>query len=522
MSLADRFFENAERYPERPALRVAGTEYSYGTLAELALQIAGRIAGVTTPGTRAVGLMAHRSVDAYAGVLGILRAGLAYMPLSPRFPPRRNAIMLDRSRVESVVIDPDRLAEFLPVLQSCDPPLNLIVLDSKDTGELVGQVPELRIAGPGDPPPRPGSSGDDLAYIMFTSGTTGGPKGVGITHTNALTYVHNLTRRLDFAPSDRFSQTFDLTFDLSVHDLFVCWSVGGCLCVLPEKDLALPGNFIKRQKITSWFSVPSMAGLLNRMRMLKPNVFRDLRFSLFCGEGLPAALAEAWQRAAPQSLLENLYGPTEATIAFTAYRWTKDQPGQASENGLVPIGQAWGGQLTAIVDESLRPVPAGASGELLLAGAQVAPGYLDDPEETAQRFVTLELQGEAVRWYRTGDLAREDPEVGLIFLGRTDTQIKVKGHRIELAEVEQAVREAVGADFAVALPWPVGPDGVGGVVAFVAACSRSLDSALELVAQQLPPYMVPSRLIEVDRLPLNANGKIDRSALRARLEEEEQ
>jgi len=286
-----------------------------------------------------------------------------------------------------------------------------------------------------------------------------------------------------------------------------------------------PARYVVDAKLTVWFSVPSTALLMQQTQALLPNAFPGLRWSLFCGEALPTAVAEAFAAAAPASEVENLYGPTELTLACTVYRLPREpEAGERDAADVVPIGAPYPGMEARVVDEALREVPPGGSGELVMTGPQLALGYWDDPERTAAAFVTLPESGsgpgDSRTFYRTGDLVRRPVgDEPLRFLGRLDTQIKLRGYRVELGEIEAVLRQESGLPVAVALGWPLAAaGGAEGVVAFIEDASVDVDALLERVAQRLPSYMVPRRVEVVDAFPLNTNGKIDRNALRARLE----
>ncbi|HWE81809.1 MAG TPA: AMP-binding protein, partial [Gaiellaceae bacterium] len=364
--------------------------------------------------------------------------------------------------------------------------------------------------------PKPVDPGSP-AYVLFTSGSTGHPKGVLVAHQNVAALVDASVERFEIAETDRFSQMFDTTFDLSVFDMFVAWERGACVVCPPPKALLSPARFVRENELTVWFSVPSVALFAKRLGALAPGSFPSLRWSLFCGEPLPAELAATWAAAGPQATLENLYGPTEATVFCSAYRWDPSTSPAECVNGIVPIGAPVPGTTMVVVDEELREVDAGCDGELVVGGRQVALGYLDEEERTAAAFVRLPARRGV--YYRTGDRVRRPERDGPIaFLGRRDEQVKVNGHRVELAEVEAALREAAQTEAAVALAWPRTEVGASGITAFVSDTQVTPVSMRRALAERLPPYMVPREITVLHRFPLTANGKLDRSALLQRLE----
>ena len=281
-----------------------------------------------------------------------------------------------------------------------------------------------------------------------------------------------------------------------------------------------PDRFIRERELTIWFSVPSVAVFLQRLGALQRRVFPSLRWSLFCGEALPAEIAEAWQSAAPNSTLENLYGPTEATIACTAYRWRPGLLDQARYQNLVPIGEPVGETSVIVADSDLREVGCGEEGELLVGGPQVTLGYLDDPARTATSFVVP--TGSDGAHYRTGDRVVRTTDGNLHYLGRMDEQVQIHGYRVELGEVEAAIRDVSGVLGAAAIAWPLSATGAGGIVAFVSS-SDALDvrGVRAMLEARLPPYMLPQEIRVLEDLPLNPNGKIDRKALYALMESAE-
>jgi acyl carrier protein len=324
---------------------------------------------------------------------------------------------------------------------------------------------------------------------------------------------------VEVQPQDRFSQTFELTFDLSVHDLFLCWENGATLVVASEKELRMPSAYIIEHGITCWFSVPSLAYQVRLQEDLVPGAFPSLRSSLFCGEALPTIVATEWAQAAPNSVVENWYGPTEATIACSRYILGAE----AIADDTVPIGKAFDAMELLVLDTDLTPLPQGEAGELFLAGAQVATGYLNDPEKTAASFVTLPDGKPA---YRTGDRAAFGDDGNVRFLGRVDNQVKVRGFRIELGEIEAALRSASSGLNAVALAWPGGAEIATSIVAALESEDIETAAIQAAISETLPDYMVPSMIFCVSEFPKNASGKVDRRGLgemlveRARVESE--
>lgn len=522
--LHDGFLDSVARFPTRPALHVNGEDISYSALFGDAQRIAAVIdsKGLQSPGSL-VAVFAYRSRSAFAGVLGALLSGNGYVPLNRTFPLERTRTMLTRSGCRSVVVDPESAGQLRDVLEGVESPMTLIFPDVNHSEALEREwLPHVAVGArdfevpPTWAPARP--SDNDIAYLLFTSGSTGMPKGVMVAHRNVVAFVDVMVARYGVTEEDRFSQMFDMTFDLSVFDMFVCWSRGACLCCPPRDILMKPIRFIQEQGLTVWFSVPSILVFMKRFGMLEEGSYPTLRVSLFCGEPLPVESARAWQQAAPGSIVENLYGPTELTIACTCYRWEGDSSEAESEMDVVPIGYPYPNMTVLVADENLEEVEPGAEGELLMAGPQVTLGYFEDPEKTQTAFVRP--PGRVETYYRTGDRVRRPLGDGPItYLGRVDFQVKIGGYRVELGEIESVVRKSGDFDSVVAVPWPVSASGADGVEVFVEDDKpEHLAQIQERVSRHLPFYMVPRKWHFVDKFPLNSNGKVDRGGLRAMLE----
>jgi amino acid adenylation domain-containing protein len=483
--LHERFLRGLARCADRPALRIGTETTSYQELHRQALTWAGSLGGART-----VGVLAGKTVTAYAGILGALYAGATAVPLHPDFPPARTRHMLELSAATAVIAD----ARGRAVLAGLG--------DEGPAVETVEPDPARTLARP-----RTSASPADTAYMLFTSGSTGRPKGVPISHGSLRHYFELLDARYDFTPDDVFSQTFDLNFDCAMFDLFCAWGCGGTLDVTPQTAyLDLPAH-LDAHGVSVWFATPSAISLVRRMGGLTPGALPGLRWSFFAGEALRAQDAADWQAAAPASTLENIYGPTELTVTVTGHRWDPAASPERCVNGLVPIGAVHEGHDHVLVDEDDRETPV--EGELLITGPQMSAGYLD-PADDAGRFV----QREGRRWYRTGDRVRRLADGELVYLGRLDSQVQVQGWRVELAEVEHVLRSYQGVEDAVTVGAST-PSGTELVVYYTGEPRPAAQFARAL-RELLPKGMLPRRYEHLAELPLNSNRKVDRKELTQR------
>lgn len=484
----ERALQSALEHPAREALRVGGESWSYDRLFGAAAAAAEGLGDGDAP----VGVFAARHASSYIGILGTLLAGgRAYVPLNCRFPPARNRKMAERSGMRTLLYGAEFESAVREILAGTD--IQGVRIDL-DAAPLSAQSWA----------PRP-SSYDEVAYILFTSGSTGEPKGVAIRHGSLAAYLEQAIAALKPSQDDRFSQTFDLTFDLSVHDMFVAWSAGAALCVPSLSELNDPAAFLQNHEITQWFCVPSLGYTIRQTGKLLPGAFPSLKVSLFCGEALPSDLARDWVAASPNGRTENWYGPTEATIACLRHD-VADDAGAA----VAPLGRPFPGVEAVVVDSDGRPVAPGETGALHLGGAQVAGGYLNDPERTARAFVAL--PGRAGRYYDTGDLASVR-DGAFHFHGRRDFQVKIRGYRVELGEIEAALRDQADGRNVTALTWPPGAPNATHVVAAIETPEPRPALDRKALGERLPDYMLPSSAFGVAPFPRNASGKVDRGAL---------
>lgn len=507
-------------YADLPFLDVNEEVFSYGQIGKECNSLAKEINRLAADDDRLVAVFGYRSKNTYVGIYGILFAGFAYMPLNPKDPAQRLGKRLKLSACKTLVLSEECVEAFEKIAEEVQK-LNVLCLDDTEKcRSLKEQFPnhnfifadefdesettEIKKAAP-----------NDLAYLLFTSGSTGIPKGVKVSQANVCAYAYYCIEHYEVSPSDKVSQAPDVTFDLSVHDLYISILAGASLCVVPENAGMAPAKFIKEKEITFWTSVPSVAMFMRRMRMLKPNSYPKVRCSIFCGEALPQKIAEVWQEAMPNAFVENTYGPTEATVAITNYAWDSEKSPAECENGIVPLGKPFPSQRVKLLNEDFQAVKDGKSGEICLAGSQVTLGYFKDVENTADKFVTLEDEPSTI-WYRTGDLGRINPENGILYyLGRIDDQIKIRGYRVELQEIDRVLREASKPNLAICVPVKGDAGTITKILGFVEG-SEDNDlrrEVLEACQSQLPEYMIPSEVNFVETIPVNANGKINRKGL---------
>jgi amino acid adenylation domain-containing protein len=516
------FLRSAARHPEALALWIGDRRRTYAEVEDRARRWASALGQAVGDRPGRVGIFAYRSEVSYVGVLASLFSGAGFVPLNRTFPAERTRRMIELADLDAIIVDQGPLPALRAALEGLPSPppvlfpegatpsslptgVRVVDRDSLDAVRPLSSLPEV--------------AGDDLAYLLFTSGSTGQPKGVPIAHANVDHFLRVNQARYRITPEDRLSQTFDQTFDLSVFDQFMAWGGGACVCPLQPMELLSPFGSVRSKGITVWFSVPSVAALLLKKGLLKPGSLPGLRRSLFCGEPLTRAIAEAWQAAAPDSIVENLYGPTELTIACSVYRWDPRRSPSECVDGVVPIGRVYETLHDLVVDEDLRPVADGEPGELCVAGPQTFAGYWRAPDRTAASTLRRHVPGHGERtFYRTGDRVRRSGDGHYLYVGRADHQVKVHGYRVELGEVEAALRRDSGVVEAVALGWPTEGGTAQGIIAFVSGRGVEPANLTDSVRGLLPTYMVPRAIHAVDAMPLNSNGKIDRIALRNWLE----
>ncbi len=492
------FEECAGASPEALAVICDGQRVSYGELNRRANRIAGFLRKSGIGPEQRVGICDERSVEMLAGILGILKAGGAYVPLDPSYPRERLAFLLEDSQAEFLLVR-ERLLSSLPEFAA-----RVLLLDSAASDE---DGEEMN--------PAPLAAADHIAYIIYTSGSTGRPKGVQVSHRNL---VHSTVARNRYhGEPGRQLLLASFSFDSSVAGIFWTLCFGGTLVLPPEGAQREPrwlAQFIAEHRITDYIGLPSVYRLL--LQEAEAGQLDSLRKVIVAGEVCPRELVMRQREELPGARLCNEYGPTEGTVWSTVF----DCTAACETQGTVPIGRAIEGTEIYLLHSRLGPVPIGVPGQLFLGGAGLARGYQGRPGLTAERFVPNPFGREpGSRLYKTGDLARRRPDGEIEFLGRTDEQIKIRGYRVELGEIEAWLQAHPVVDQAAVVVREETP-GNPQLVAFLVPAGQSahiseplLEEVRSYLRERVPDYMVPSswRLLQV--MPLTPNGKVDRRAL---------
>jgi amino acid adenylation domain-containing protein len=498
------------------ALEVGNKSYNYSELYKDVVKITNVISLLDkTINNSFIGILGDRSKNVYSGILSIIFSGNTYVPLNHSFPADRLSYMIDFSETNILILCEESIEIFCTFADKIKPIKILIVGTKSEKYKLENSfkqhtfyiLSDFTLANEIDFSKE--VDNNSLLYLMFTSGSTGRPKAVPVSNKNVVSYLNIILSKYDITSSDRVSQMFDITFDLSVHDIFVAFISGATLCVIPKESVMAPLRFINNLKITIWFSVPSVIMFMLKMKMLKENSMPNLKLSLFCGESLSISLAEYWQKAACNSTIENLYGPTEATIAITSYSYRLNSH---YDNSTVPIGKIFPNNKYLILDNKYQSVKSGDEGVLYLSGNQIVDGYLHNSNQTKKSFI--ELYDNEI-WYCTGDVVKENSNKDLIYLGRNDFQVKINGFRVELEEMDNLIRKRLDYPFLVTLPLNFINNKAMGVIILVEGeySNELVERIFDICKNYLPTYMNPKRIEFIKKLPLNHNGKLDRNKL---------
>ena len=521
----------AESRPDARCIVFGNDSLTYSQLDRQSNQLAHLLRNAGCRKGDRVCILMPKSPEAILSMIGALKAGCMHVPIDPASPAARVARILESCENRVIL-----------AAGPVTPLLDELFADERFRGRIrVGWLDAEKLASDSCQPaftPRdlqsasahalaPECDANDPAHILFTSGSTGQPKGVVITHSNVIAFVAWALEHFGIDHTDRFSGHTPFHFDLSTFDIFGTFAAGAELHLVPPGVALLPPKlveFIRSSELTQWFSVPSVLNYIAKFNALRQGDFPSLRRVLWCGEVLPTPALIYWMNRLPHVRFTNLYGPTEATIASSHY----DVPSCPHDpQQQIPIGRACAGEELLVLDEDLGRALPGRTGHLYIGGAGLSPGYWRDPQKTAAAFIPDPRVSDASnngsspaanrRLYRTGDLAWEDESGCVYFVGRADTQIKSRGYRIELGEIETALNSCYALQESAIVA--VQAESFGGWMICCAYVPRGGTSVTQALLRRhleklLPAYMLPVRWMQHPALPKNANGKVDRPRLK--------
>lgn len=495
------FISNCQKRPNSPAIIVEDKTYTYKDL----FLIASKISKLLKSDEKVVGVYTDYSVYTYASIIAILLNGKGFVPINKKFPKDKLCNIFISSGVKTILCNKNSTSELIPIQSETNFEfvINDFFHEEINTDDTITNI-------------NIDFSPSEIAYILFTSGSTGIPKGIGITNKNFQSFIKAITQsnNYDFNSSDVFLQIFELSFDVSIACTFIAWEVGACLTPVSTDGIVFINALetIKKYEVTVVSMAPSALVYMKQLGLLDEFSFPKLRYTLFTGEALPFNLVKSWQQVAKNSIIENAYGPTEVTVWSSIYRIDEKNTPNEIINGLVPIGKVLNGVSYRICDDKLNPINTGEFGELLLYGDQVANGYWNDPMRTSSTFVKLNQNEFSGSWYRTGDIVVENKLGNLVYINRMDNQVQINGFRVELGEIEFRIKEFTNKDSAVVLAFQNSNNTIT-LISFIENIGDSVSELKKHLISTLPPYMIPKKFYNIELMPLNNSGKIDRKKL---------
>jgi D-alanine--poly(phosphoribitol) ligase subunit 1 len=515
--LLQSYLDDASRaHPEKPALVDDQRTVSYGQLQNDADRIAHCLKANGVRRQDRVVICMKRSAQIIVAMMGILKADAIYVPVDAKAPVER-LVKVVRDCRPCVMVCDDAALPVLDLVRSQMPSVKALVVFG--SAAVAGEIPRVcweETTARTVQPPHYGNIDADAAYILYTSGSTGAPKGVTISHLNVINYIEWAVDYFKITEDDRILGTAPFHFDMSTFDIYTALKAGATLCIAPERLLLFPNkllDLIEKEGVTLWKGVSSLLMYLSSTGALKEGRMPTLEKVLFGGEVLATKHLMNWMQLYPAKRFFNVYGPTEATGVSACYPLERVP---ASPNEPIPIGKACANTEIFILAEENRLAEVGEAGELCIRGSGLSLGYWDDEEKTSRAFIRNPLGcTQHDRIYLTGDLARQREDGAFEYLGRKDFQIKYMGYRIELFEIEQAILSQDNIHQAAVVLCDSHQSEVQELVAFIAGPGLlDLDAILDELGRLVPSYMLPKRIIPMAEIPLTDRGKTDRVALR--------
>ncbi len=508
---------HADTIPEHPAVRYSSQQLTYRELSNLASRLANQLIAMGVQRGDRVGIYMNKNLYSAVAIYGILSAGAAYVPLDPFAPVNRLAFVINDCNIQIIVTHSSKQEPLLQIVQHTQ--LRALIGIEPDDSIPVRCIPWMEIQKLPDESPALPLTEQDLAYILYTSGSTGTPKGIMHTHRSGLSFAEWAVEVYSLRPEDRVSNHAPLHFDLSTFDFFASAIAGSTTVIVPEAVTKLPASMaklIQDERISVWYSVPFALIQMMERGNLTSRDYSNLRWILFAGEPFPTKHLRNLINMLPQVRFSNLYGPTETNVC-TFYHVVP--PLSESSDEPIPIGIVCANTEDLVVDSEGNTLPDGEIGELLIRGGTVMKGYWGRPDLTERGFYRRRVFGYCEDiFYRTGDLVQKMPDGNFKFFGRKDRQIKTRGYRVELDEVESALLAHPSVHEAAAYPVPdvEGSNLIEAAVILIENVLLGQDDLIEHLSGRLPSYALPVKIIIAADFPRTSTGKINRRELQDR------
>ncbi|MEI1703938.1 AMP-binding protein [Acinetobacter baumannii] len=504
--LLNRLRELVEIRPNNIAIQIDNKKQTYSEFWKSINSLELFLAKLLRPGDNVCTLINNEEFLTFSTIFALYKLGNTYVPLNEKFPYERNVYIINNSNTNHLIVDGRFINHLELILSKIESKITIIFIGNYDydIDYLKNKYPNASfyILGASidtiNSISTMNTKPNNCAYILYTSGTTGNPKGVPISKDNLETYILNVLNIININHEDICSQFFELTFDLSIHDIFVTFYSGATLCCFTSKYKFRVNKYIQDFKISVFFTTPSTLALMKGLKQFNADYFRSLKYSLLCGEPLTQSICKEWHEVIPSAKIINLYGPTETTIAISFYEYYKEL-----NNLIVPIGKVFSDHNFMILDNNLQE---SVCGELYLSGPQISDGYIDTNAKITS-FVEFSLPKNTRKiWYKTGDLVKYENNI-LHYLGRIDRQVKINGYRVELQEIEARIKMILGTELVSVILKNTGENKI--LIAYITNVSISDEILMNQLKTTLPNYMLPNKIVRLSEFKFNNNGKVD-------------